>query len=177
MPVHVALLRGINLGNHHKVPMKDLRAALEAHGFVNVRTYIQSGNVVFEAPRGRHGAAISKVVEARFGHIDVPVMMRRGAELTRVEAVHPFALRGEDITKVHVTFLDSKPTAAALERLADFDTRGDELEVIGKEVYLFCPNGYGRTKLTNKLFERRLGVAATTRNFKTVRALAGMVAG
>ncbi len=169
----VALLRGINLGARNKISMSDLRevfAALEAE---DVTTYLQSGNVVFEsaAPAPELAGAVEARIRRDLG-LDIPVLLRTEAELARVVASNPFAANVTDPTALHVTFLATAPPAARVDELDPRRSDPDRFHVVGAEVYLHCPNGYGRSKLTNAYFEKKLGVTATTRNWKTVTKLA-----
>lgn len=177
MTTYVALLRGINVGGKNKVKMADLRALVESLGYERVQTYIQSGNIVFDSSTRSAG----KVVDAISGAItrdlalDVTVLVRTAAELDALLATNPLDRRGVDTTKLHVTFLASAPAAARVRELDDVDQSPDEFAIVGREVYVHCPNGYGNTKLNNTLFEKRLGVAATTRNWRTVQTLAALI--
>jgi uncharacterized protein (DUF1697 family) len=172
---YVALLRGINVGGHAKVPMADLRHTFAHMGHDDVQTYIQSGNVVFHASGSPTALerSIEDVLEARFGH-RIKVVLRTGAQLARVVNTNPLLAPERDPAKLLVTFLASKPERS---RSGGLDTGAflpDEFRVTGREVYLHCPGGYGRTKLTNAFFERALGVEATTRTWNTVTNLARM---
>ena len=166
MPTYVALLRGVNVGGR-KLPMADLRATFDAIGHTDVRTYIQSGNVVFHAG----GAPADKLradIEAAIAHdsgLDVTVLMRTPAELTRVLKRNPY---GAD---AYVTFLDDKPTAKQIAAVDPAPYAPDEFTVDGREIFLRCENGYGRTKINNSFFERKLATRATTRNWNTVQIL------
>ena len=168
---YVALLRGINLGARNKVAMVDLRALMEALGAADVTTYLQSGNVVFKSAgrRGELAAVLEEGLRRDLG-VDVKVLVRTRRALERVVGGNPFARR--DVKALHVTFLDGKPQAARVKRLDPRRSEPDEFRIVGQEVYLHCPNGYGRSKLSNAYFEKELGVPATTRNWKTVTALA-----
>ena len=179
MPSYVAMLRGINVSGNKPVKMEALRASFEALGFKNVRTYVQSGNVVFEAKEraaGPLGPQIVARIKRDFG-FDVPVLVLGAAELARVVAENPFLeQRGIDLTKLHVTFLAGAPAAAGLKKMEGVSSGRDAFRCLGQIVYLVCPDGYGNTKLHNNAFERALGVGATTRNWKTVSTLAAMAA-
>ena len=165
---YVALLRGINLGARNRVAMKDLRALVEELGGEDVRTYLQSGNVVFTG-RALRAEAIEKGIRDSLG-LDVTVLVRTKAELDQLVRGNPFATA--DPKTLHLTFLAAAPDKAGAKKLGDQTFEPDELEVGGREVYLRCPNGYGRSKLSNAFLEKQLGVTATTRNWKTVTALA-----
>ncbi len=169
------MLRGINVGGHAKVSMAHLRATFLDMGYGDVQTYIQSGNVVFAASgsAAKLQAAIEQGLEDRFA-LKIKVVLRTSAQLDAVIKDNPLAGGGRDPAKLHVTFLASKPAAS---RKSGLDSRGflpDEFSVRGREVYVHCPDGYGRTKLNNSFFERAFGATATTRTLRTVTTLAGM---
>ena len=173
MPIYIAMLRGINVGGHKIVSMERLRELFAGLGFGPVRTYVQSGNVIFKA--GRNPAAMSKKIEAAmerdFG-FSVSLVLRTSEEMRQVLQSNPF-LRQEDvdITKLHVTFLSGAPTQSALEKVNGLSSGPDKFSCSGEEVYLYCPGGYGRTKLSTNALERALALRATTRNWKTVNQL------
>lgn len=178
MPVWVGLLRAVNVGGR-KLPMASVVSAVEAVGGVDARTYLQSGNVVFSSSR-RVADGLSAALSDVAG-FDVPVLLRSAADLAAVVAGQPF---DGPASSWHVTFLSSAPSSARSSARSssgagagalDPSAYGDDTFVLaGREVYLRTPGGYGRTKLTNALFERKLGVVATTRNWRTVCALAEM---
>jgi uncharacterized protein (DUF1697 family) len=167
----VALLRGINLGARNKISMAELKELFADLGAENPTTYVQSGNVVFRAGGARATLArdVEREIERRLG-LEITVLLRTQAELAKLVAASPFSKRESDPTKLHVTFLAERAKrgrVAALENKFE----PDEFDVVGDAVYLYCPNGYGRSKLSNAFFEKQLGVAATTRNWRTVTAL------
>jgi uncharacterized protein (DUF1697 family) len=174
---YVALLRGINLGARNKVAMADLRELVAGLPADDVTTYVQSGNVVFEskAAAGGLAKAIEKQLASELG-LDVRVLVRKPAELAALVAKNPFTQEADDPKQLHVTFLAERPSAASVKQLDPKRSEPDEFRVAGREVYLYCPNGYGRSKLTNAYFEQKLDVAATTRNWRTVTALADLAA-
>ncbi|MGH8991797.1 MAG: DUF1697 domain-containing protein [Acidimicrobiia bacterium] len=171
---HVALLRGINLGARHKVAMPALRALFESLGHEDVETYIQSGNVAFRAAPGS-GAGLATDLEAaitkEFG-FPVPVVVRAAKDLEKVMAANPFLAGGADPSALHVVFLGSAPAPGALARLDPDRSPGDGFAAAGAEVYLHCPNGFGRSKLGLDWFERILKTPATIRNWRTVTRMA-----
>ena len=172
MTTYVALLRGVNVGGR-TVAMEAVRALFVAAGHEQVATYIQSGNVIFTNP-SRAVAAISADIEARMTRdlgLEVSVLLRSAKDLSRVVAGNPFLPRA-DPTKLHVTFLDRAPETAAVAGIDQSPFAPDGFVHRGREVYVHCPTGYGRTKLNNNFFERRLGVEATTRNWNTVTEVA-----
>jgi uncharacterized protein (DUF1697 family) len=172
---YVAMLRGINVGGHAKVAMADLRHELADLGYDDVRTYIQSGNVLFRASGSAAAlqSAIEERLEARFA-LSITVVLRTDAQLSAVVEHNPLVGGGRDPARLHVTFLASKPLAARMAGLDDATFSPDEFRIVGREVYLHCPQGYGNTKLNNTFFERKLGVASTTRTWKTVTTLSDM---
>ena len=173
MKTYVALLRGINLGAHNKVAMADLRDLFDGLGAKDVATYVQSGNVVFTSTDGaaKLAGAIERKIQRDLG-LSVPVLVLPRAQLTKVLNGNPFTKGKKEPATLHVTFLAEKPARAKVGKLDPALGKPDEFRVVGQTIYLHCPNGYGRTKLTNNYFEKQLGVAATTRNWKTVTKLA-----
>ena len=167
----VALLRGINVGRHRRVSMADLRGLFESLGLDDVSTYLQSGNVLFEStmPTTRLGSLLERSIAEELAP-GVSVLLRTRSELAKIEAANPFG--GKDVSNLHVAFLEKRPAAARVRELDPELGAPDEFRLQGKEIYLHYPNGYGRSKLTNGYFEKQLGVVATTRNWKTVTALA-----
>ena len=165
------MLRGINVSGQKRVPMEELRKCYESLGFGRVRTYIQSGNVVFEhqgANAQNLTDKIESVIKRTFG-FDVLVVIKTKEEMLRVIKNLPFT--GLDESKMHVTFLSSKPSDIPTKEIEAAKSTAEKVSVSGREVYLYCPNGYGKTKLSNSFLERKLGTAATTRNWRTVNAL------
>ncbi|MGH9042197.1 MAG: DUF1697 domain-containing protein [Acidimicrobiia bacterium] len=171
---YVALLRGINLGARNKVAMPALRALVESLGHSDVQTYIQSGNVVFTAGSGSSAeiaAAMEAGIKTGLG-LAVPVVLRTSKELERATLRNPFLAAGADPAALHVAFLGSPATKAAAATLDPDRSPGDEFAVVDAEVYLHCPNGFGRSKLGLDWFEKKLGATATIRNWRTVTTLA-----
>jgi uncharacterized protein (DUF1697 family) len=153
--------------------MADLRTLFAEVGAQNVTTYIQSGNVVFASGDGP--AELAKAIEQRMESdhgLDVTVLLRTKAQLAKVLGGNPFASGDRDVAKLHVTFLADSPDRARVRELDAEEGGPDEFRLVGREIYLHCPNGYGRTLLNNAFFEKRLGVRATTRNWRTVTKLA-----
>ncbi len=170
MARYAAMVRGINVGGRSRMTMYDLRGIFTGLGHSDVSTYIQSGNVVFttSAPSpARVAAGIEDRIRRDLG-LEVTVLLRTDPELGAVIDGNPFLRKGADPAKLHVTFLADTPGPPRLDGLVVPGAGPDEFRVVGREVYLHCPQGYGRTKLTNIMWERKLGVAATTRNWITV---------
>ncbi|HXJ23779.1 MAG TPA: DUF1697 domain-containing protein [Polyangia bacterium] len=177
MTSYVALLRGVNVGGK-VAKMETVRGSFEALGFGQVSTYVQSGNVLFHT-KAAGGAALAKKIAARLEK-DIgfapAVLVLSATELARVIADNPFAKeKGIDPTKLHVTFLDGPAPGAGLEKMKGFASSHERFVCRGTAIYLHCPDGYGRSKLSNNVFERVLEVGATTRNWKTVTTLAALV--
>jgi uncharacterized protein (DUF1697 family) len=174
---YAALLRGVNLGARNRVRMPELRALVEELGCTDVATYLQSGNVVLRSDRG--AAALTKEVEQAIRGelgLDVAVVVRSRRQLERLVAGNPFVRPKAKENSLYVTFLAKKPDAKRARKLKEESFEPERFELAGENVYLFFPNGYGRSKLSNALLERRLDVAATTRNWRTVTALAELTA-
>jgi uncharacterized protein (DUF1697 family) len=175
MATHVVLLRGVNVGGHNKLPMADLRTALAAAGYDDVQTYVQSGNVVLRS--GQSPKAVAKGVEdqiaSTFG-LDIVAMARSSKQLADVMAHNPF-LRpdAEPGRQLHVAFLAEPPSAAAAKELDPKRSPPDELHLRGTEIYLWCPNGMGKSKVMTGV-ERILGTPATVRNWRTITELLRM---
>jgi uncharacterized protein (DUF1697 family) len=176
---YVALLRGVNVGST-RLAMADLRRLVTELGHTDVRTYLQSGNVVFAAP-ATDEATLSRGIERALADrvgLTVPVLVRSAAELAAVVDASPYAGRQDDPTRLLVAFLSAAPTAATVAALAVPAGENVAYEVVGREIHLHFPDGgYGRTKFTNAYLEKKLGVTATTRNWKSVRALCELAAG
>jgi uncharacterized protein (DUF1697 family) len=171
MSTIISMLRGINVGGK-KVEMEKLRKDYESLGFTNIKSYIQSGNVLFETSQKDDLAeTIEEKIKQSFG-LDVAVFIRTENELRKLVENNPF--RTKDVTKLHVTFLREEPREIPDAEIASVKGKAEDYRFSGREIYLFCPNGYGRTKLSNSLFERRLKTPATTRNWNTVNTLLSM---
>ncbi len=173
--IHVALLRGINLGGR-RLPMKDLAALFRDAGCDDVRTYIQSGNVVFEARPAlarRVPAFVSQAIADRFG-FEAPMVTRTANEMEDVARHNPFLKAGADSKTLHVVFLQDRPSKARIAELDPDRSPPDAFAVRGREIYLYCPNGVGRSKLTMPYFDAKLRTLGTARNWNTMLKLREM---
>ncbi len=172
MHTWIALLRGINVGGNNIVPMAQLRSHLESLGLQNIRTYIQSGNVVFDSADGTalsHAANISGLIEAKFGF--KPKLFVLDLEsLQMAIAENPFPDAVSDPKTLHFSFLAKPAVDADLDALDAFKSPTEEFELTERVFYLHAPDGIGRSKLAANV-EKRLGVATTSRNFRTVEKL------
>jgi uncharacterized protein (DUF1697 family) len=171
----IAILRGINVGGHKKVPMKELKNLFETLEYKDVTTYIQSGNVVFKSSDNKSAETISAEIEEairqKFG-FDVPVICRTKNEWNETISGNPFTGKPDfDPSFFHVTFLEKAPSKEKTESFSNLDFSPEKYFISGKDIYLYCPNGYGNAKLVNTFIEGSLRVKATTRNWKTVEAL------
>lgn len=175
--MYVALLRGINVGGKHIVPMKVLAEMFAKAGCQQVQTYIQSGNVVFAASPAAADTiseAIAKEIRKRFGH-DAPVVVRSAEEIKQVVANNPFAKRKDFENFSHVVFCSSKLKPANVKNLDPSRSPGDECECNGQEVYLWLPNGAGKSKLISAYLDKTLATIGTQRNWRTVVKLRDML--
>ena len=174
---HVALLRGINVGGKNVLPMKDLAAIFVAARCADVRTYIQSGNVVFSAPGAKLDALAKQIaerIEKRFG-FRTPVILRTLEELEKTVRNNPFLKPAPDKKTLHVAFLMHSPPAEAVASLDPNRSGTDRFHVRDREIYLHLPNGMARTKLTNAYFDSKLSTISTMRNWATVSKLLAMM--
>jgi uncharacterized protein (DUF1697 family) len=172
MAVYIALLRGINVTGHKIIRMEKLRGSFEALGFRQVKTYLQSGNVIFEAGKDAKPAGnIEKKILTDFG-FDVSVLVKTPKEVGQVIRNNPFpGSKGINDSRLYVTFLSTPAPPAADGALKGLAMGLERFHIGHREIYLCCPNGYGKTKLSNTAIEKKLGVVATTRNWKSVNAL------
>jgi len=160
--------------------MAQLKTSLIALGFKQVQTYIQSGNVIFKTAI-RSSPEVSNRIEKKilidFG-LSITVFSRTADEMAQAIKCNPFLKEKRiDPSKLHVTFLSQVPVPSSLKKLAPLALAGDEFRHSGREIYLHCPTGYGRTKLSNNALEKALSVRATTRNWKTVNQLCQIALG
>ncbi|PWU43435.1 hypothetical protein DLE60_24325 [Micromonospora globispora] len=177
MSRYVALLRGINVGTATRIAMADLRRLVTDLGHEDVKTYLQSGNVVFTSTAtdtAKLARGIERAIADELG-MTVPVLVRSGAELAEVMAASPYAKKQDDPARLLVAFLSAEPTKARVAELTVPGGENVEYTVAGREVHLHFPDGgYGRSKFTNAYLEKKLDVVATTRNWKSVQALREM---
>jgi uncharacterized protein (DUF1697 family) len=172
---YILLLRGVNVGGKRSLPMKDLAALLTGLGCADVRTYIQSGNAVFEAPApvaAKLPAALRAALQKKFG-FDVPVVQRSAAQLKAALKAWPFGKPGAEPKSQNLGFLEARPAAADVARALKEAplAAGEAFKVIGQEVHLYYPHGLAKTKLTNAYLDSRLKTVCTVRNWNTVAAL------
>ena len=178
MQTYISFLRGVNMTGHNSIKMTDLKALYVSLGLKDATTYIQSGNVLFSDPGNTSGSALSVKIERaileKFNYI-IPVMVRTNMELTDLFSSNPFLDEANfDPAKVAVIFLHDIPAESQLKNLEDIDYPPDKFRIIGREIFIFCPNGFGRTKLYTNFFEKKLGLTGTARNWKTISTILDM---
>lgn len=172
MARHVVLLRGINLGPRNRIAMGELREALEKAGFEDVRTHLQSGNVVLTSSTKPESVArkAEQVIKKRFG-LEIPVVVRSRADLARVVKRNPLGDVATEPKRYQVSFLSAKPPSKLVPELEAVAAPGERVVAVGREIYAWHPKGVARSKLWAKLAGKDLGVNATARNWTTVEAL------
>jgi uncharacterized protein (DUF1697 family) len=172
----VALLRGINVGGNKPLDMARLRALMTGLGYTDVRTYLQSGNAVFSCPPKSAASAASQIegaIEGEFG-FECRVIMRRAPELEAAMAADPLLHFLGNPSRHFVGFLSDPPRPEGVASLTDEDFGADQVRVIERHVYLWCPEGISRSSFAKLNFDRILGVAVTMRNWNTVVKLAAL---
>ncbi|MBT8253213.1 MAG: DUF1697 domain-containing protein [Flavobacteriaceae bacterium] len=170
MKTFIALLRGINVGGHKKVPMAELREILAARGLQHVQTYIQSGNVVFQSEKStvQLESDIHEAIKEHF-RFDVPVLVRTHQNLKDILDNCPFEKEKKE--KSYFTLLQSPPEASRMAEVAMLEYPGEEFVVTPECIYYFSAVGFGKAKFNWKGVERKLNVSMTARNFRTVQKL------
>jgi uncharacterized protein (DUF1697 family) len=179
MAILVALFRAINVGGNAKVSMAALKELHESLGLTKVATYLQTGNVVFDSPDpaldpDQLAARLSREFEKKFG-FPTTVMVRTGAELAEIFNKNPFRDQPQKLPKwIVVLFLTDPPTESAIADLLKSYTGPEEIQVMGREIYVYYTNGIGTSKLSNNLIEKKLKTSGTGRNWNTVTKLLEM---
>ena len=172
--IYIAILRGINVNGKNMIKMPALKLAMEEQGFSDVQAYLQSGNLIFTTGKTectRLEEMIRTMIAEKF-RLEVPVMVQYATYMKQTRDNNPFLQRnGIDETKLHVTFLDQEATVDDMAKIPAESYLPDEFVIREKVIYLFCPGGYGTTKLNNNFFEKKLNTIATTRNWNTVNKL------
>jgi uncharacterized protein (DUF1697 family) len=176
MGVRICILRGINVSGKNRILMADLQRWFQELGYGQVVTYIQSGNVVFSAPHDQPVSTNEGMIRDKIrqsGNLDIPVVIRTLEEMNETLKLNPFLKNSDkEADKLHVTFLSSVPEPDRIAQIASEQYLPDEFIIRGRDIYLYCPGGYGNTKLSNSFFEAKFKVTATTRNWATVSKLA-----
>ena len=172
MQHYIALLRGINVGGHRKVPMAALRQLMSDLNFKNVKTYIQSGNIIFlpdeKHPETQLAKIISNAILEDFG-FEVPVVVKTADAIKKAVEANPFS--AEATETLHLTFLSEIPKPGYVDALNSTDFLPDQFIIQEAYAYLHIPGKYHKTKISNAFFEKKLSINATTRNWNTVLKL------
>ena len=168
----IVLLRGINIGPRNRISMPELREALDDAGYDDIRTYVQSGNVVLTSTQAAEKVArdCERLIADRFG-FEIAVVSRTRNELAKVVERNPLARVAKDPKRYQVSFLESKPAAKIVRELEEVASPGEQVVSVGREIYAWHPDGVARSKLWAKLAGKGLGVTATARNWTTVTKL------
>jgi uncharacterized protein (DUF1697 family) len=168
---YVALLRGINVGSSRRIPMPRLREVLTERGYGEVRTLIASGNIALDSDASEDELAgdVAAAIQAEFG-FDVPVVVRTAAEIDAVLAADPFGGVATDTSRYSVTFLPAAPDADRVAALPEAE--GGQYAVLGRELYLWLPDGMAVSAMAKWPWDKLLGVAGTNRNWNTVTKIA-----
>lgn len=171
---YISILRGINVSGKNLIKMDALRKSYENAGFFNVQSYVQSGNIIFQSDSEHTQELEQKIIQLikqDFG-LDIPVFVLSVNQLKSVIEKNPFVKQTEkDPSFFHITFLSVKPGLYEHSIIESKKAEGEEIAFSDDAVYLYCPDGYGKTKLTNNFIESKLKVTATTRNWKTANEL------
>jgi uncharacterized protein (DUF1697 family) len=175
MQTYISFLRGINMAGHYPVKMADLLSLYKNLGLNDAETYIQSGNVIFSdiefIPAAGLALEIEKSILEKFGY-SVPVLIRTIEEISEIIAVNPFLKEKDfDPSRMAAILLYNKPTEEQIQKVTDIDYPPDKFKVIDREIFVYCPKGFGRTKLYTNFFEKKMGVTGTARNWKTITSL------
>jgi uncharacterized protein (DUF1697 family) len=179
MTTYVAMLRGININGHKIIKMERLRAAFVKMGFHNVRTYIASGNVVFETEEPAAGLSpkIREAILKNFGY-EVHVVTKTAKEMAAIVKRNPLVKdKAVDQSRLYVTFLSDDPPRGALGLVQPLLAGAEQIHLVGRAAYLYCPKGYSETKLHNNVIEKKFSCNATTRNWNTTKTLLEMAKG
>jgi uncharacterized protein (DUF1697 family) len=171
MGTYISMLRGINVGRQKAIKMDALSKMYESLGFKDVRTYIQSGNVIFQCKNTKTLELTKKIeeeIKKSFG-FEIIVLIRTEKKLQETIKNNPFNKKNHD--RIYVTFLSGIIDKIPIDEINKAKSASEEFLFLGSEVYLYCPDGYGRTKLSNNFFEKKLNLPATTRNWKTVNMM------
>jgi len=174
MKKFIVLLRGINVSGKKKIKMSDLKLLFKELSFTNVKTYIQSGNVIFSR-KSTNKKTIRKNIEDKIENTftyDVQVIIKTPSEFDSAIRNNPFLKsKKNDTDRIYFTFLSEIPSTSNITKLREADYSPEEYIIDGNIIYIFCPNGYGQTKLNNNFIEKKLNVYEKTRNFNTVKML------
>jgi uncharacterized protein (DUF1697 family) len=171
MQTYISLLRGINIGGRNLIKMEQLRAAYTELGFTAVRSYIQSGNLVFDAPVISQNTDLEAAIRAKIQQIwgfDIPTIVRTKAEIAEICAANPLVSDERNHSELHVVFLqEPKANDEAIGAMLPLRRESELLAHCPDALFLYCPDGYHKSKIHNNYIEKQLATAATTRNWRT----------
>ena len=170
--VYIAILRGINVSGKNSIKMIDLKNLFESLNFNHITTYIQSGNIVFNSDsedKKELKKLISLQIEKIF-NLKVPVLVLKIDDLREIISQNPFST-DKETSFIHFTFFDNQPDFDNIQIIESKIAMNEEIVINNNVAYIYCPNGYGKTKLTNNFLENKLKTTATTRNYKTTKEL------
>ena len=177
MDTFITLLRGINMAGHNTIKMTGIVDLFRQSGYTDAETFIQSGNIVFTSRNGNTddvSSGIRKAILSKF-NLDIAVITRTSDQMKRIISDNPFLEEPAfDPSKMAVLFLENKPSEEQILKVSGIDHLPDKFHVNGSEIYVYCPNGFGKTKLYTNFFEAKMKVTGTARNWKTVNTLLGM---
>jgi uncharacterized protein (DUF1697 family) len=175
MKTFISLLRGVNMAGHNKIKMTDLSALYDKLGFEGAETFIQSGNVISCKPENLTVPEMTIVIEEAIlknFKYSIPVIIRSNEELSEVISINPF-LEEENFNpeKLAVIFLHEKPSKEQIEKVKNVNYPPDKFKITGKEIFIYCPNGFGKSKIYTGFFENKMKVTGTGRNWNTINSL------
>ena len=175
MQTYISFLRGLNMAGHNSVRMTDLVTLYRDEGYKDAETYIQSGNVVFRDLADLTAPAIStkieKAIHEKFNY-EIAILIRTIDEMKKLISANPFLkIEKFDPSKMAVLLLSEKATTAQIQKVINISYPPDEFRIIGSEIFIYCPNGFGRTKLYSNFFEKKMNVTGTARNWNTINKL------
>jgi len=178
LKTYIALLRGINVSGQKKIKMAELRDVLQSKGLQNLKTYIQSGNIIFDSELGDKEKLQQIIVAAIHQHFgfDVPTLVIQEEDIKQILETNPFSDK-EEVNKLYYVLLKKPSDKTSKEQFEELHFENEDYHITDKCVYLLCKNGYGKAKLNNNLIEKKLKVEATTRNQKTMLKLLEMASG
>ena len=175
MQTYISFLRSVNMAGHNLIKMTELAKLFIDQGFGDAKTYIQSGNVIFTNDGEESASSLSKKLEEAIlkkFNLPISVMTREKTDLWNLSACNPYLLEpGFDPSKMAVIFLHETPLDLQIQKVSDVNFPPDKFRIIGDEIFIYCPNGFARTKLYTGFFERKMNVIGTARNWKTITTI------
>ncbi|MGS2741103.1 DUF1697 domain-containing protein [Sinomicrobium sp. M5D2P17] len=172
---YICMLRGINVSGKNIIKMADLKELFENLGFTGNTTYVQSGNIIFNDTSGADAVSLENLITEKiqtvFGHENITSFIKSKKELMFIRDTNPYYNPETDTKALYFTFIREKPEADRIAGLSAYKSSSESIHISDNCIYLYCPEGYGKTKLSNNLFENKLKLRATTRNWNTVNKL------